>query len=160
MLKLCKNVFAGLGGISRRDFDHHEVLHQAQVLEPPKSKRFDGKNVRSEISAGLAAVLDAQWRSMLVGLEEMVAKRKRELEEGAGKVDDVENLQRAAALGGTGPVEQVMRVCCDVAVDTAVRDKSARPVDLCNVICMADVSGSMSGTPMMVGVASKIARLS
>lgn len=112
--------------------------------------------MRSEISPGLAAVLDAQWRSTLAGLEEMVAKRKRELEEDASKVDDVENLQRAAALGGNGAVEQVLRVCSDVAVDTAVRDKAARPVDLCNVICMADVSGSMSGTPMMVGVSSKI----
>lgn len=112
--------------------------------------------MRSEISPGLAAVLDAQWRSTLAGLEEMVTKRKRELEEDASKVDAVENLQRAVALGGTGAVDQVLRVCSDVAVDTAVRDKAARPVDLCNVICMADVSGSMSGTPMMVGVSSKI----
>ena len=43
-----------------------------------------------------------------------------------------------------------MQVCCDVAVDVAVREKAARPVDLGNVICMSDVSGSMSGTPMEV----------
>lgn len=45
---------------------------------------------------------------------------------------------------------QVMQVCCDVAVDVAVRENAARPVDLGNVICMSDVSGSMSGTPMEV----------
>ena len=51
---------------------------------------------------------------------------------------------------------QVMQVCCDVAVDVAVRDKAARPVDLGNVICMSDVSGSMSGTPMEVFFWSQI----
>ena len=45
---------------------------------------------------------------------------------------------------------QVMQVCCDVAVDVAVRENAARAVDLGNVVCMSDVSGSMSGTPMEV----------
>ena len=41
----------------------------------------------------------------------------------------------------------------DVAVDAAVSSDARKPVGLARVVCMADVSGSMSGTPMHVAIA-------
>jgi hypothetical protein len=48
---------------------------------------------------------------------------------------------------------QVLSIAKDVAMDAAVSSGATKAVGLSRIVPMADVSGSMSGTPMMVSIA-------
>ena len=137
----------GAAALKGKQLFPHEIV--AQVL---------GKR---ELSTGVSAVLNAQWEAIRAGLLEMVAQRKAELATAAAQVEAVDALQaatelRAGASAGGAPdsaFAKVLGVATDVAVDAAVSSDARKPVGLARVVCMADVSGSMSGTPMHVAIA-------
>jgi hypothetical protein len=105
---------------------------------------------RGAPSAGVSAVLDVQWAAMRSGLLAQVEARRSELAHAAAPVERAEDLALAAA---ECPDLSVLSIARDVAVEAAVASGAARPVGLGRVVPMADVSGSMSGTPMMVSIA-------
>jgi hypothetical protein len=137
----------GAAALKGKQLFPHEIV--AQVL---------GKR---ELSTGVSAVLNAQWEAIRTGLLEMVAQRKAELAAAATQVEAVDALQaatelRAGASAGGAPdsaFAEVLSVATDVAIDAAVSSDARKPVGLARVVCMADVSGSMSGTPMNVAIA-------
>jgi len=101
-------------------------------------------------SAGVAAVLDLQWAAMRAGLLAQVEARKAELARAAAPVENAEVLELAVA---ECPDFSLLSIARDVVVEAAVASGAARPVGLARVLPMADVSGSMSGTPMLVSIA-------
>ena len=102
------------------------------------------------LSLGVSAVLDVQWAAVRNGLLAQVEARQRELALAAAPVDCADALQDASAVC---PDFAVLSIAKDVAIDTAVCCGAAKPVGLSRVVPMADVSGSMSGTPMFVAIA-------
>jgi hypothetical protein len=84
------------------------------------------------------------------GLLAQVEARQRELALAAAPVDCADALQDASAVC---PDFAVLSIAKDVAIDAAVCCGAAKPVGLSRVVPMADVSGSMSGTPMLVSIA-------
>jgi hypothetical protein len=102
------------------------------------------------LSLGVSAVLDVQWAAVRNGLLAQVEARQRELALAAAPVDCADALQDASAVC---PDFAVLSIAKDVAIDAAVCCGAAKPVGLSRVVPMADVSGSMSGTPMFVAIA-------
>ena len=102
------------------------------------------------LSLGVSAVLDVQWAAVRNGLLAQVEARQRELALAAAPVDCADALQDASAVC---PDFAVLSIAKDVAIDAAVCCGAAKPVGLSRVVPMADVSGSMSGTPMLVSIA-------
>jgi hypothetical protein len=98
----------------------------------------------------VSAVLDVQWAAVRNGLLAQVEARQRELALAAAPVDCADALQDASAVC---PDFAVLSIAKDVAIDAAVCCGAAKPVGLSRVVHMADVSGSMSGTPMLVSIA-------
>jgi hypothetical protein len=101
-------------------------------------------------SLGVSAVLDVQWAAVRNGLLAQVEARQRELALAAAPVDCADTLRDASAVC---PDFAVLSIAKDVAIDAAVCCGAAKPVGLSRVVPMADVSGSMSGTPMLVSIA-------
>ena len=138
----------GVAALKGKQLFPHEIV--AQVLD------------KRELSTGVSAVLNAQWEAIRTGLLEMVAQRKAELAPAAAQVEAVDALQQASKLRtgiaevGAAPgsvLEDALGVATDVAIDSAVSSDARKPLGLARVVCMADVSGSMSGTPMQVAIA-------
>ena len=102
------------------------------------------------LSLGVSAVLDVQWAAVRNGLLAQVEALQRELALAAAPVDCADALQDASAVC---PDFAVLSIAKDVAIDAAVCCGAAKPVGLSRVVPMADVSGSMSGTPMLVSIA-------
>ena len=111
------------------------------------------KNSKDGLSAGVSAVLNVQWEAVRNGLLEMVAERKAEVAEAGDLLDNVEALKLASAAC---PGHGALSVATDVAIDAAVSSGASKPVGLSRVVPMADVSGSMAGTPMFVSIAMGI----
>jgi len=107
-------------------------------------------NANGPPSLGVSAVLDVQWAAVRDGLLAQVEARQRELALAATPVDCADTLQNASAAC---PDFAVLSIAKDVAIDAAVCCGAAKPVGLSRVVPMADVSGSMSGTPMFVAIA-------
>jgi hypothetical protein len=119
----------GIAALKGKQLFPHELVQQA---------------IRGAISAGVSAVLDVQWNAVRIGLLDMVNERKAQLAQAAAPI------QQADALCPEVPALTIAR---DVAIDTAVSSGSTNSVGLSRVVPMADVSGSMSGTPMLVSIA-------
>jgi hypothetical protein len=77
-------------------------------------------------------VINAQWKTLREGVVEMAEKRRDEMEKKEMEKDGWEGVEGCKGVGGKGGL------------------------DLGKIICMADVSGSMSGTPMSVSIAMGI----
>jgi hypothetical protein len=84
-------------------------------------------------STAESLVINAQWKTLREGVVEMAEKRRDEMEKKEMEKDGWEGVEG----GGKGG-----------------RGKGG--MDLGKIICMADVSGSMSGTPMSVSIAMGI----
>ena len=84
--------------------------------------------LRNNISEGVSSIINAQWISVRQGLITMVSERKKEIEN--AKQSNAEDAEKNARL--------------------SVSNKS---VDFSRIVCMSDVSGSMTGTPMLVSIA-------
>jgi len=130
----------GVAALKGRQLFPHELVQQ--VIQP---KRGGG-----DLSAGVSAVLDVQWEAMRNGLLAQVEARKEELALAAAPVERADALQEAASAC---PDVVVLSIAKDVAMDAAVSSGATKAVGLSRIVPMADVSGSMSGTPMMVSIA-------
>jgi hypothetical protein len=101
-------------------------------------------------SLGVSAVLDVQWTAVRNGLLAQVEERRLELARTAAAVERADALELGAAVC---PGFAVLSIARDVAISAAISGGAAKPVGLARVVPMADVSGSMSGTPMLVSIA-------
>jgi hypothetical protein len=91
-----------------------------------------------------------QWEAIRAGLLEQVEARQAELALAASEVDRVDVLRTASDIC---PGAAALNVAADVAMLSAVATGARKPVGLSRVVPMADVSGSMDGTPMHVAIA-------
>jgi len=128
----------GISALKGKQLFPHELVQH--VLAPK----------RGPLSAGVSAVLDVQWAAMRSGLLAQVEARRAELARAAAPVERAEDLALAASVC---PDFAVLSIARDVVIDAAVSSGAARSIGLGRVVPMADVSGSMSGTPMMVSIA-------
>ena len=87
---------------------------------------------------------------MRQGLLEQVEARKAELAQGAAPLQHAEAVDAASQLC---PGVAALSVAAEALAAEAVSIGASRPVGLSRLVCMADVSGSMSGTPMHVAIA-------
>lgn len=101
-------------------------------------------------SLGVSAVLDVQWAAVRNGLLAQVEERRLELARIAAAVDRADALELGAAAC---PEFAALSIARDVAIGAAISCGAAKAVGLSRVVPMADVSGSMSGTPMLVSIA-------
>jgi hypothetical protein len=101
-------------------------------------------------SLGVSAVLDVQWAAVRNGLLAQVEDRRLELARTAAAVERADALELGAAVC---PGFTALSIARDVAISAAISGGAAKPVGLARVVPMADVSGSMSGTPMLVSIA-------
>ena len=116
----------------------HELVEE--VLMP--------KNI---VSAAVSLVLNAQWEAVRTGLLEQVEARKAELARAAAPLEHAESVGEAAR--SCTAAGRALFVAAEVLADAAVSARARRPLGLSRLVCMADVSGSMSGTPMHVAIA-------
>ena len=116
----------------------HELVEE--VLMP--------KNI---VSAAVSLVLNAQWEAVRTGLLEQVEARKAELARAAAPLEHAESVGEAAR--SCTAAGRALFVAAEVLADAAVSAGASRPLGLSRLVCMADVSGSMSGTPMHVAIA-------
>lgn len=105
---------------------------------------------KTPLSTAAAMVLDVQWAAMRNGVLEQVNARRSELARAAAPVETADALALAA---DACPELTVLSIARDAAIDAAVASGAARPTGLGRVVPMADTSGSMEGTPMMVSIA-------
>jgi hypothetical protein len=87
---------------------------------------------------------------MRTGLLEQVEARKAEL--AAAPLDHAEAVSEALRGCTTAWVGLALFAVAEVLADAAVSAGVSRPLGLSRLVCMADVSGSMSGTPMHVAI--------
>ena len=87
----------------------------------------------------------------LAGLLEQVEARKAEL--AAAPLDHAEAVSGALRGCTTAWAGRALFAAAEVLADAAVSAGASRPLGLSRLVCMADVSGSMSGTPMHVAIA-------
>ena len=140
----------GVAALKGKQLFPHELVKQ--VLEPKRG--FCGFGAGGECGHGLSdavcAVLNVQWEAIRAGLLEQVEARQAELALAASEVDRVDVLRTASDIC---PGAAALNVAADVAMLSAVATGARKPVGLSRVVPMADVSGSMSGTPMHVAIA-------
>lgn len=129
----------GVAALKGKQLFPHELVQQAM-----------GGKCRGAMSTGVSAVLDVQWEAVRTGLLEMVEERKAQLAQAAAPLQQADALSEAATLC---PEAAALTIARDVAIDTAVSSGATKSVGLSRVVPMADVSGSMSGTPMLVSIA-------
>ena len=96
------------------------------------------------------AALNVQWEAVRQGLLEQVEARKAELAQAAAPLQHAEAVDAASQLC---PGVAALSVAAEALAAEAVSAGASRPVGLSRLVCMADVSGSMSGTPMHVAIA-------
>ena len=140
----------GVAALKGKQLFPHELVKQ--VLEPKRG--FCGFGAGGECGHGLSdavcAVLNVQWEAIRAGLLEQVEARQAELALAASEVDRVDVLRTASDIC---PGAAALNVAADVAMLSAVATGARRPVGLSRIVPMADVSGSMTGTPMHVAIA-------
>jgi len=118
-----------------------------EVLTPKGCGLFSG----DEVSAAVSLVLNAQWEAVRTGLLEQVEARKAQLARAAAPLEHAESVGEAAR--SCTAAGRALFVAAEVLADAAVSARARRPLGLSRLVCMADVSGSMSGTPMHVAIA-------
>ena len=97
--------------------------------------------------------MNAQWEAVRTGLLEQVEARKAELARAAAPLDHAEAVSEAVSGCTVAWAGRALFVAAEVLADAAVSAGASRPLGLSRLVCMADVSGSMSGTPMHVAIA-------
>ena len=137
---LTEKVVAALKG---KQLFPHELVKE--VLEPKGARGRHGA-----LSEGVTAVLNVQWEAVRQGLLEQVEARKAELAQAAAPLQHAEAVDAASQLC---PGVAALSVAAEALAAEAVSAGASRPVGLSRLVCMADVSGSMSGTPMHVAIA-------
>ena len=137
----------GVSALKGKQLFPHQLVEE--VLTPKSSGRFSG----DEVSAAVSLVLNAQWEAMRTGLLEQVEARKAELMRAAALLDHAEAVSEAVRGCTTAWAGRALFVAAEVLADAAVSAGASRPLGLSRLVCMADVSGSMSGTPMHVAIA-------
>jgi hypothetical protein len=135
----------GVSALKGKQLFPHQLVEE--VLTPKSSGRFSG----DEVSAAVSLVLNAQWEAMRTGLLEQVEARKAEL--AAAPLDHAEAVSGALRGCTTAWAGRALFAAAEVLADAAVSAGASRPLGLSRLVCMADVSGSMSGTPMHVAIA-------
>ena len=140
----------GIAALKGKQLFPHELVQQ--VLEPRRGLcGFGGVGGRGHgLSEAVCAVLNVQWEAIRAGLLEQVEARQAELALAASEVDRVDVLRTASDIC---PGAAALNVAADVAMLSAVATGARKPVGLSRVVPMADVSGSMHGTPMHVAIA-------
>ena len=140
----------GVAALKGKQLFPHELVQQ--VLEPRRGLcGFSGFGGHGHgLSEAVCAVLNVQWEAIRAGLLEQVEARQAELALAASEVDRVDVLRTASVIC---PGAAALNVAADVAMLSAVATGARKPVGLSRVVPMADVSGSMSGTPMHVAIA-------
>jgi len=140
----------GVAALKGKQLFPHELVQQ--VLEPRRGLcGFGGVGGRGHgLSEAVCAVLNVQWEAIRAGLLEQVEARQAELALAASEVDRVDVLRTASDIC---PGAAALNVAADVAMLSAVATGARKPVGLSRVVPMADVSGSMRGTPMHVAIA-------
>ena len=140
----------GVAALKGKQLFPHELVQQ--VLEPKRGLcGFGGFGGRGHgLSEAVSAVLNVQWEAIRAGLLEQVEARQAELALAASEVDRVDVLRTASDIC---PGAAALNVAADVAMLSAVATGARKPVGLSRVVPMADVSGSMDGTPMHVAIA-------
>jgi len=137
----------GVSALKGKQLFPHQLVEE--VLAPKSRGRFSG----DEISAAVSLVLNAQWEAVRTGLLEQVEARKAELARAAAPLDHAEAVSEAARGCTAAWAGRALSVAAEVLADVAVSAGASRPLGLSRLVCMADVSGSMSGTPMHVAIA-------
>jgi hypothetical protein len=84
---------------------------------------------------------------------EQVEARKAQLARAAAPLEHAEAVSEAARGCMATWAGRALCVAAEVLADAAVSAGASRPLGLSRLVCMADVSGSMSGTPMNVAIA-------
>ena len=135
----------GVSALKGKQLFPHQLVEE--VLTPKSSGRFSG----DEVSAAVSLVLNAQWEAMRTGLLEQVEARKADL--AATPLDHAEAVSGALRCCTTAWAGRALFAAAEVLADAAVSAGASRPLGLSRLVCMADVSGSMSGTPMHVAIA-------
>jgi hypothetical protein len=128
----------GLAALKGKQLFPHELVAHVQTAKGGRP------------SAGVAAVLNVQWAAVRAGLLAQVEARRAELARAAAAVESAEALELAAAVC---PDFALLSIARDVTVEAAVASGATRAIGLNRVVPMADVSGSMNGTPMLVSIA-------
>ena len=137
----------GVAALKGKQLFPHELVQQ--VLEPRRGLCGVGGRGHG-LSEAVCAVLNVQWEAIRAGLLEQVEARQAELALAASEVDRVDVLRTASDIC---PGAAALNVAADVAMLSAVATGARKPVGLSRVVPMADVSGSMDGTPMHVAIA-------
>jgi hypothetical protein len=137
----------GVSALKGKQLFPHQLVEE--VLTPKSRGRFSG----DEVSAAVSLVLNAQWEAVRTGLLEQVEARKAELARAAAPLDHAEAVSEAVRGCTTAWAGRALFVAAEVLADAAVSAGASRPLGLSRLVCMADVSGSMSGTPMHVAIA-------
>ena len=132
----------GVSALKGKQLFPHQLVEEVLT---PKS--------RGEVSAEVSLVLNAQWEAVRTGLLEQVEDRKAELARSAAPLDHAEAVSEAACGSTEAWAGRALFVAAEVLADAAVSAGASRPLGLSRLVCMADVSGSMSGTPMHVAIA-------
>ena len=133
----------GVAALKGKQLFPHELVKE--VLEPKGARGRHGA-----LSEGVTAVLNVQWEAVRQGLLEQVEARKAELAQAAAPLQHAEAVDAASQLC---PGVAALSVAAEALAAEAVSIGASRPVGLSRLVCMADVSGSMSGTPMHVAIA-------
>lgn len=139
----------GVAALKGKQLFPHELVKE--VLEPKGARgRHAFGGVGGALSEGVTAVLNVQWEAVRQGLLEQVEARKAELAQAAAPLQHAEAVDAASQLC---PGVAALSVAAEALAAEAVSIGASRPVGLSRLVCMADVSGSMSGTPMHVAIA-------
>jgi hypothetical protein len=147
------------GGVKGGALFPHQLVKE--VLEPKSAWGMSEEEMleaaiaasmgkHGALSEGVTAVLNAQWEAVRQGLLEQVEARKAELAQAAAPLERVEAV---GAASQACPDVDALSVAAQALAADAVSTGASRPGGLSRVVCMADVSGSMSGTPMHVAIA-------
>jgi hypothetical protein len=140
----------GVSALKGKQLFPHQLVEEVLT---PKSRDVFGRFSGVEVSAAVSLVLNAQWEAVRTGLLEQVEARKADLVRAAAPLDHAEAVSEAArGCTATWP-GRALFVAAEVLADAAVSAGASRPLGLSRLVCMADVSGSMSGTPMHVAIA-------
>ena len=158
-----KRAFLNEGKNKNKEDDPDRIMCKekfVKILEGKKAGKLNGKQLfphelvaevlKKDLSDLVKLVLNTQWKAVRTGLLEQVEARKAELAASAMSLDDADAACMAAADKNHNPVLEIVR---DVLVNIAVTTGASKPTDMSRLVCMADVSGSMSGIPMHVAIA-------
>lgn len=158
-----KRAFLNEGKNKNKEDDPDRIMCKekfVKILEGNNAKRLNGKQLfphqlvaevlEKDLSEPVKLVLNAQWEAVRTRLLEQVEARKAELAASAMSLDDADAACMATADKNHNPVLEIVR---DVLVNNAVTTGASKPIGMSRLVCMADVSGSMSGIPMHVAIA-------